>query len=334
MRNRTRTFLPLAILLTLAAGTAAQQPVPPEVVEGWRNYTARFSYASGDYTSTSTVRQGQESSVQIDQVALAFTSRCKRVEVVAIEHGRAKTSKRLICSNPKYAFRLEMGEKGWLLREVVLVGDDPTKAMVPLQDQLDAWLASVHCLEAIHMTRLLELAEDLCWIEPQPGQSPALALSKERRMKEGPNTVTYHKLSLLLNDDQYHTLQSAKADILINKSAGTLEYSLTQQAVEGIPVPVRRVKREVYPAASGGMDITSEATFRIDPTVELPDENFTLTAYGLPEPVGVAWRKPTRNYVWFLATAAVFVALAIGFRLLARRRTATVSGEKPNAPPP
>ena len=59
-----------------------------------------------------------------------------------------------------------------------------------------------------------------------------------------------------------------------------------------------------------------------------------LSAFGLPEPVGVKWEKPTRRYVWFLVAAVVFVALAVGFRLLARRRTANAAGEKPNAPPP
>ena len=66
---------------------------------------------------------------------------------------------------------------------------------------------------------------------------------------------------------------------------------------------------------------------------------FRLSAFGLPEPVGVEWKKPTPRYLWFLVAAGAFVALAVGFRLLARRRTATastrgVSGEKPNAPPP
>ena len=325
MSHRTRIVLPLAGLLALVAGTAARQPVPPEVVDGWRNYTALFSHASGDYTATSTMRQGQESSGQEAQVAFAFTSRCKRVEVVETVTGRAKPSKRVIYSNPKYAFRLDPGKNGWLWREVVLVGDEPSKALGVLHDQVDAWLSGVHCLASVQRTRLLELTDDLRRIEPRPGQPPTFVLDKERNLKEGPNTITYHKLSLQLDADHDHTVRTVKADMLMNRSAGTLEISVTQQTIAGTPVPVQSVVREVYPAASGDMEIATDTAFRIDPTVELPDQEFTLTAYGLPEPVGITWSKPTPRYLWFLVAAGVFIAIAVGFRFLARRRAARLA---------
>jgi hypothetical protein len=325
MCNRTRTLLPPALLLLLTAGTTAQQAVPPEVVDGWRNYTTRYSHASGDYKATSTVRQGQESSVQVAQVAFAFTSRCKRVELIESDPGRTtKQTKRMYCSNPKYAFRLDSGETGWLLREVVLVGDEPSKALGVLHDRLDAWLASVHCLAGVERIPLLDLADDLHWVQPKGVQPPALALTKERRVKEGPNMIVYHKLSLHLNDDNFHTLQTAKADMLMNRTEGTLEISVTPQTVGGTPVPVRFVRKEQYPAVPGweGMESTSDTSFRIDPTREHPDTDFTLTAYGLPEPVGISWSKPTPNYVWLLAAAGGCVLLALACRYLSRRRVA------------
>lgn len=57
----------------------------------------------------------------------------------------------------------------------------------------------------------------------------------------------------------------------------------------------------------------------------VPDTEFTMSAFGLPEPVGVVWEKSTPRYVWFLFAAGVFVAIAVGFRLLARRRAARVA---------
>jgi hypothetical protein len=52
----------------------------------------------------------------------------------------------------------------------------------------------------------------------------------------------------------------------------------------------------------------------------IPDSEFTLSAFGLPEPAGVIWERPTPYYIWILAAAAGCGALALLFRYLARRR--------------
>lgn len=65
--------------------------------------------------------------------------------------------------------------------------------------------------------------------------------------------------------------------------------------------------------------VVSKYKVWVDPAV--PEREFKLTAYGLPELVGVAWEKPTPRYVWFLLAGGAFAGLAVGFRYLARRRT-------------
>ena len=112
----------------------------------------------------------------------------------------------------------------------------------------------------------------------------------------------------------------------MNKTEGILEITASQQMNGGIPVPTRLVSRQTYPTIPGGdLEITTDTSFRIDPSVELPDQDFTLTAYGLPEPVGITWSKPTPNYVWPLVAAGGCVVLALGFRFLARRRAAAAT---------
>jgi hypothetical protein len=66
-------------------------------------------------------------------------------------------------------------------------------------------------------------------------------------------------------------------------------------------------------------------TYKIWVDRDVPEREFTLTAYGLPEPVGITWEKPTSRYVWFLVAAGGFAVLMLGFRYLARRRTAKVA---------
>lgn len=66
-----------------------------------------------------------------------------------------------------------------------------------------------------------------------------------------------------------------------------------------------------------------ESTNKIDYEWEIndhvPDSEFTLTAFGLPEPVGVTWEKPTPWYLWFLAAAGGCFVLTVLFRYLSRR---------------
>ncbi|MFL5338621.1 MAG: hypothetical protein ACJ8F7_00505, partial [Gemmataceae bacterium] len=59
---------------------------------------------------------------------------------------------------------------------------------------------------------------------------------------------------------------------------------------------------------------------------EYDDSDFTLAKYGLPEPVGATWKKPTPTYVWLLIGAGAFAALAFGLRWLGRRSSRTAEG--------
>jgi hypothetical protein len=46
---------------------------------------------------------------------------------------------------------------------------------------------------------------------------------------------------------------------------------------------------------------------------------FTLTAFGLPEPPGIEWKKPMPVYLWVIAAAVGCLLLAMGARWLKRR---------------
>lgn len=67
-----------------------------------------------------------------------------------------------------------------------------------------------------------------------------------------------------------------------------------------------------------------ESTRKIDYEWEIndhvPNSEFTLSAFGLPEPVDVPWEKPTPWYLWFLAATVGCFALALLFRYLYRRQ--------------
>ncbi len=67
-------------------------------------------------------------------------------------------------------------------------------------------------------------------------------------------------------------------------------------------------------------DVTSKTDYDLEVNDRVPNSEFTLSAFGLPEPGGEEpVKKPTPLYIWILAAAGVCAALALSFRYLARR---------------
>lgn len=57
----------------------------------------------------------------------------------------------------------------------------------------------------------------------------------------------------------------------------------------------------------------------------LPESEFTLSAFGLPEPVSVTWERPTPVWVWLLVAAGLTGGLGCLFGHFARRRDREVA---------
>jgi hypothetical protein len=56
---------------------------------------------------------------------------------------------------------------------------------------------------------------------------------------------------------------------------------------------------------------------------DVPESDFTLSAFGLPEPVGVEWEQPRpRWYLWIMVVAFALLALALTLGYLRKRRSA------------
>lgn len=57
------------------------------------------------------------------------------------------------------------------------------------------------------------------------------------------------------------------------------------------------------------------------PAEEWDEANFRLSAFGLPEPVGVVWPSRTPAALWFILAAVGFAVVAVAVRWLLRSRT-------------
>ncbi len=118
-------------------------------------------------------------------------------------------------------------------------------------------------------------------------------------------------------------------------TAPDIEYLMTFERHFGVvgadgQVNVERLAYEAAgtPSKIGGHD-KKELSYSypdVRKTGELDEERFRLTAYGLPEPEGVAWKKPRRWLPYWLAGAGAFIILVT--TLVIRRARRTHSREK------
>ena len=89
------------------------------------------------------------------------------------------------------------------------------------------------------------------------------------------------------------------------------------------PIPKRLIAAsEVTPLKGSKFHAESVREFDLNEVSRLPsDEEFTLSAFGLPEP-GRSAPKRTPWYLWLAGAAALCALIAFGFRYLRRRRAA------------
>jgi hypothetical protein len=98
---------------------------------------------------------------------------------------------------------------------------------------------------------------------------------------------------------------------------GSFEYAMSED------IPVLEKKSLEWPRNVSKFGIGSGKevnTYKVEFDTNVPDEKFRLSYYGLPEPVGVTWKKPVPKYLWFLLGAGACVVVATLLRYAARRR--------------
>jgi hypothetical protein len=133
-----------------------------------------------------------------------------------------------------------------------------------------------------------------------------------------------HRGTIILNPDQcWCVLENRIQTRKTNKYDETQrwEFEMTDAAKQ-FPV-LKRAKFVEGTRTPDGQTIEgiTIADYEFTEAVNPPDRDFTLSAFGLPEPEGVVWPRPFPWYLWFLAIGAV--ALGAGWywrrRVLQRR---------------
>ena len=233
------------------------------------------------------------------------------------DHVMISSDTHTICINPKYGFKLEKKEGGWLLNQMV--------PGIDADGEGSRYQYETHVGKAESMTVRPLTSSSSIQSFFEPLSNTTLVVESTGPPNEA--VLKYQVTSGELRFDTVmqctfagdrHVLTSAtrrsssmpKYEFLFKRELderGSRSRSIEEVLVERGKSEVLQLERCDY----------SEYTAKAP-----PDSEFYLTHYGLPEPVGIsAPRKPFPLYIWLLSGAAVLALIAVLCRWLLQRRT-------------
>ncbi len=232
--------------------------------------------------------------------------------------------------NPRYAFSLQRtsADQPWLLVQLVDRAQDPSLGEVGrrINSYLEAATFGIRLYgdPLTEIVRKPEFKMGLCRQIQKNGEKLVEIAFTFSKM-DGPRKCHFDG-QLVFDPSRYWCWRSGEMRITTDGfSSGTLKLEGIQSVSPGEVPPLSRVWDTNGDWASSTGEWSNRQTNRYEVSLSQPhhlpaDHEFTLSAFGLPEPSGTVWKTETPRYVWFLIAAAAFAAIAIGLRYLVRRK--------------
>jgi len=210
-------------------------------------------------------------------------------------------------SNPNYAFELtrQTEEAPWVVAQVI----DLKREKVPstMEQYFERYQRDINWLVKLRSDYLLDLIRKPefrvvgCRTTPQAGEELLeVSFDYPHEVLEAGNPVQGG--TLVLDPQRFWCLRSYQVRTQGKGSRGTMKFRVLElgEAGEGLPFPRRAVADYEFVSDEGH---TNTHHWQFDYDLRAPqqlpgDEEFTLSAFGLPEPPGVEWKKPTPWWLW------------------------------------
>lgn len=222
--------------------------------------------------------------------------------------------------NSRYAFRLiKRKGKGWVLKEVQMLHRTDKSSIkseaVQSADYLQM-LVNGYGIELIKLVRQSSFRVTQIDLKPRDGrQLWQIAFDNSHPVDQEP-FFPVQKGRLLLDPDRYWYLVSAEyyavygsqnhKQLSFEKVEATIADSPSQY-----PIPKTVTVRSKQQRPNRTLTYVTHFSFDVNkPPKPVPEREFTLSAFGLPEPPGVDWTPPTPWY--FYAGAAAIAMLVLG----------------------
>jgi len=311
------------------AQIASQEAIKTTILSAWDDLFDKIvTVHSSHKREYSRSKDGAPFQVQRHEVAKYAYNQRGYSFFVDIQAGRNYNKLQLI--NEKYTAELKKseGKDHWLLTEIKLGKKEyeERKKMAAFP-----WLmflsGSVFLPDWIREDGFTITKDE--WLQDDYRKVRRLYFGYRFPDKKPPNVLVSVKSGFIdFDPNHYYRVEGYEVNSNSLEVAFVERVNMKYAAIEDLPV-LTETRSEVTEAKSGKTRVPSsraQSVFDIKYNVDLADEEFTLSHYGLPEPRGVTWRKPTPIYIWFLLAGVVCVVLASLVRYKIRRK-------HPNASP-
>jgi hypothetical protein len=246
----------------------------------------------------------------------------------------------LYAANPKYAFCLQRPSENsaWVLVQYI----DLSKETLPelWKSRFEGFHSEATLLILVVSQPLLEILQNPSFEVQdcrtvQLGADEVVEVSCTFEQSDGPGrrpgrvTGTIH-----VDPKRFWCLRSAdlvahfKDDKRFKSGTTKLRVSELGESAESVPFPKKfEIHRNFISHSGEIVEGHAQTEYELILPSHLPaEEEFTLSAFGLPEPIGVEWKKPTRWHLWLALAGTACLVLAIGLRFALRRGSADLSG--------
>jgi hypothetical protein len=324
MKSAMLLFGTLLIQMLFASHLLAdmKETLPSEVIEDWKKLYA--GHSNLQCVRVYSAAMGQDSKRKIRTITTKLFDNCA-MQLTTEED--SQTSK-LIATNSKYTFAAlrNKPDSGWVLTELILepnanlkVASQPAiesckQAVIPhitIHDQL-AW-ESLNT--SVQVTKIERNATDLNIIKVFVKFDP----SKNFIRKNNPLVSGW---ILLDGSNSWAIREQSFEDAPTTRAAWTYtsRNELTQAANGVVYVKAStHVTGEADPNSK--MRGTSVVDAELDFNPKLSESDFSLTAFGLPEPAGHEVKQPYPKYVWWIVAGVVFLVIGVAARQISRRKS-------------
>lgn len=323
--SRTAVLIGLCIhVLTFVSAMATETTValPPDVLQAWEKQRSRQTNFQTTYvysTIANDVKQKHSTLVVKRYADCGLLLRTTEDD----------QSSRVIVTNSKYSFIAKRNKdaEGWFLTELIL---EPN---AKLRGSPDTVIEECNQLLVSH----LMLFDRSIW----RALEASMKVEKTEAVAGAPNL-----LKIYMKHDSTKS-PSRKRDpitsgwVVIDKD---YDWSITDQLLEGDPYPKQPLhtfatRRELARASNGVVYAKTQTTVigPADPSVKervttvfdndfvadiaLSEGDFSLTAFGLPEPAGHEVKQPYPKYVWWIVVGVVFLVIGVAARQISRRKS-------------
>ncbi len=318
------------------------QPVLEEAQKGWERYSRKIDDLQGSYSlAFAALGFAQGINHQLKESSLTVVSYKKRTNARLLKYsdnevntkGKNSYVEVAFCLNPRYAFQIQRKSSSspWVVVQLLDLDKDPIPEL--FERRFAAFASTIKHPVTLYDQPLLEVVRKpffqvLECRRIQRNREELIELVFSYKHPEPDRDGTFQGGTLVLDPQRCWTLRSYQLEGKTSIGQGPMRYEVDEPGELGASAPAPKRAHQVnewtFTKIIDNLSKNKQEwhwEFNLSEPSTLPSEQeFTLSAFGLPEPPGLAWRKPIPWYLWAAVAGIACLLLGVVFSWLRKRR--------------